>query len=56
MAIEMYEVSRQMAIDSIKKLNPGISGLELKKELFKRFYKNDFTEQKMQEILLSFNS
>lgn len=54
MGIEMYEMARQMAIDSIKRSNPLISKKELKKELFRRFYQNDFSEEEMQKILASF--
>ena len=54
MAVEMYEIAREMAIDSIKKLNPGINKKDLKKELFKRFYLNDFSEDEMRIIIENF--
>lgn len=52
--IEMYEMARQMAIDSIRRFAPQISEKEMKMELFRRFYKNDFSEEEMQKILVNF--
>lgn len=54
MAIEMYEMSRAIVETSIKNKQPSISALELKKEVFRRFYSTDFSESEMQKILDSF--
>ena len=40
--------------DNIKKENPQISANDLKIEVFKRFYKNDFSEEKMEDIVKGF--
>jgi hypothetical protein len=38
----MFDFSRQLIISSLRSKNPGISGSELRKELFRIFYSNDF--------------
>ena len=40
--------------NSIIAENPQISAVELKIEVFKRFYKNDFSEEKMEDIIKGF--
>lgn len=58
---ERFQLTFQM-IDDGKKLvestiinnNPSISDIELKKETIKRFYRNDFSEAEMNNILNSF--
>ena len=51
MGFFMYEMARQLVKASILERNPGISPLELKKEVFSRFYENDFSPPLLQEIL-----
>lgn len=40
--------------DSIVKEYPQISIIDLKIEVFKRFYKNDFSEEKKEDIIKGF--
>jgi hypothetical protein len=37
--------------DSIVKENPQISSIDLKIEVFKRFYEHDFSEEKKEDIV-----
>ena len=37
--------------NGILKENPQISTIDLKIEVFKRFYKNDFSKEKMEDIV-----
>ena len=48
MALSMYETARELVIAS---LAPGLSKKELVKELFLRFYGNDFNEEEKKKIL-----
>ena len=52
--IEMIEDSKKIVENSIKIKNPQISANDLKIEVFKRFYKNDFSEEKMEDIIKGF--
>ena len=52
--IEMIEDSKKIVENSIKIKNPQISANDLKIEVFKRFYKNDFSEEKMEDIVKGF--
>ncbi len=47
MGFSMYESAKQIASSSIKDKN------NLKVELFKRFYKNDFNEENQRKIIES---
>lgn len=51
MGIEMIEEGRKLVESSIKNENPGISPTELKREVFKRFYENDFSAEELNTIL-----
>lgn len=51
MGCSMYDFSRRLVIHSILENRPGLSAEELRRELFLRFYGNDFSPQKLQEIL-----
>ena len=42
--------------DSIIAKNPQISEIDLKIEVFKRFYKNDFSKEKMEDIVKGFRN
>ena len=52
--IEMIEDTKKIVENSIKSKNPQISEIDLKIEVFKRFYKNDFSEEKMGDIVKGF--
>ena len=54
MSVEMYEMFKAFVKSSILNEHPNISERELCKEIFKRFYKNDFSKDEMEKILLSF--
>ncbi len=51
MGFSMYEAARQLVKASILERNPTISPWELKKEVFLRFYGNDFSSPLLQKIL-----
>jgi len=51
MGCSMYDFSKQLVIHSILESQPGLSITELRRELFLRFYGNDFNPGKRQEIL-----
>jgi hypothetical protein len=53
-AVEMVDDYRKNIEDSIINENPQISQVDLKIEVFKRFYKNDFSEEKMGDIVKGF--
>ena len=60
-AKEWFEIAMQLTDDykrnienDIKVENPQISANDLKIEVFKRFYKNDFSEEKMEDIVRGF--
>ncbi len=42
MGCSMFDFSKQLVIHSILKENPGLSGTDLRKELFRVFYNDDF--------------
>jgi len=48
---EMIEMGRSSVAASIKKQNPGISETDFKIEMIKRFYKHDFSEIELNEII-----
>ena len=57
---EMTELSRNMILNQLKQKNPELSEIDLKIELFKKFYKFDFDNEtldkiaeKMREFLMS---
>ena len=60
-AKERFEIAMQLTDDyrknienDIKGENPQNSANDLKIEVFKRFYKNDFSEEKMEDIVKGF--
>ena len=53
MGIEMCEDVRKIVKSSIKNKNPGISKLDLKIEVFKRYYTNDFSQKELDLIIES---
>lgn len=53
MGIEMNEDVRKIVESSIKNKNPDISKLDLKIEVFKRYYTNDFSQKELDLIIES---
>ena len=53
MGIQMMEDARSLVEDGIRMSNPGILALELKIEVFKRYYKNDFLPEELDVIIQS---
>jgi hypothetical protein len=51
MGCSMFDFAKLIVLSSIKNENPGISPSEIRQELFKRFYQNDFTASQTQKIL-----
>lgn len=51
MGCSMYETSRYLIQRSILENNPEISKKALLKELFLKFYKNDFTSAECERII-----
>lgn len=51
MGIEMIDSVRQIVANSIREKHPGISETELKVEMFRRYYENDFTPEQMADII-----
>ena len=55
MGCSMYDFSKELVIHAIRESNPGISPAALKRELFLRFYGNDFTPVALAKILERFS-
>ena len=53
MGCSMFDFAKSIVSSAIKNENPGLSQFEIKKELFKRFYANDFSETQKQRILVA---
>ena len=53
--IEMIDCTRQMVEESIKREYENISELELKKQVFLRYYSTDFTDEQIEAILNFFH-
>lgn len=51
MGCSMYETSRLLVTQAILANHPGISNADLRKELFLRFYSNDFDPAAKEKIL-----
>jgi hypothetical protein len=54
MTIQTFDDYKKNLEDSIVKEYPQISSIDLKIEVFKRFYKNDFSEEKKEDIIKGF--
>jgi hypothetical protein len=54
MGCSMYETSRYLVIRAILSDHPDISEVDLRKELFLRFYGNDFDEAGREEVIRHF--
>lgn len=55
MAWSMYEASRYLIVRSILEHNPNISKAAFQKELFIKFYGNDFDSAEQEKIFEHFN-
>jgi len=53
MGLAMYDTARALAESGIRAQYPDISPRELKKQLFLRFYGNDFSDRQKEKILRS---
>ena len=53
MGIEMMEDVRRMVEGSIREQNPGISDIDLRIAVFKRYYSKDFTPERLNDIIES---
>lgn len=51
MGCSMYDTSRYLVIRGILENNPNISEIDLRKELFLKFYHDDFNSIEIQKIL-----
>ena len=54
MGCSMYDFSKQLVVHSILEREPGLSPTGLRRELFLRFYGNDFNPKKRREIAAYF--
>jgi len=54
--IDMIDFTRRLVETGIRRHNSGISDVELKIEVFKRYYKDEFTEAQLNEIFRFFRS
>ena len=48
---EMTELSRNIILNQLKQKNPGLSEIDLKIELFRKFYKFDFDNATINKII-----
>ncbi len=51
MGCSMYQTSRYLIERAILEENPSISKLELKKEIFLKFYRDDFSPEELERII-----
>lgn len=51
MASSMFDLARRLVIASIREQSPGISEVELRQQLFLRFYGDEFSPEQRQKIL-----
>ena len=56
MGLQMMEDVRQIVLNSIRIKNPGISEVDLKIEFVKRYYKNDFSPERLADIIQWFKA
>ena len=55
MSYSMHATSKLLVTHAILRENPSISKLDLKKELFLKFYKDDFSLEEREKILAYFD-
>lgn len=53
LGVEIINSVRTIVENSIKLENPGISEIELKIAVFKRYYSKDFSENELNKIILN---
>lgn len=53
MGCDMYDASRYLVEQAILRKKPHLSGLELQKEVFLRFYRDDFSEEEIEKFFTS---
>jgi hypothetical protein len=51
MGCSMFDFAKEIVVSSIKQKNPGISRQELRKEIFLRFYGDDFSPEQREKII-----
>jgi hypothetical protein len=51
LGFQMIEGVKKIVENSIRLKNPQISEIDLKVQVFERFYKNDFSEEKKKDII-----
>lgn len=51
MGLQMMEDTRLIVMRGIRQQNPGISETEVKIEFIKRYYKDDFTPEYMEDVI-----
>lgn len=51
LGFQMIESVKKIVENSIRLKNPQISDIDLKVAVFERFYKNDFSEEKKEDII-----
>lgn len=54
MGCSMFEAAKQIVLTSVRDRHPGIGPAEMKRELFLRFYGEEFNERQKENILGSF--
>jgi hypothetical protein len=54
--VEIINFGRELVISSIKKMNPGISEIDLKIAVFKRYYECFCSPQELELIIQSFKN
>lgn len=54
MGMEMIESARKLVEYGIRHKNPAISEIELKVEIFKRFYADDFSQEELEKVVRHF--
>jgi hypothetical protein len=53
MGMEMIDLARIMVQDAILRSQPGIDQVTLTCSIFRRYFKNDFSPEQMEQILAS---
>lgn len=51
MGFSMFEMARKQVLASIINQNPNVDSREIRKQLFLRFYGDDFTPEEREKIL-----
>lgn len=56
MGMAMYETSKYLIIRAILEENPKISEVDLRKEIFLKFYRNDYDLAQQEKIIKHFSN